>query len=118
VTILLQNGPFALFFAFAIAHALSDFPLQGDYLAREKQRSSAGSTHEWFIALTAHSLIHAGGAWLVSGSVVIGAAELVLHWLIDFGKGEGKFGYIADQLLHLACKAGYVVAMWQGFVHA
>ena len=116
MSILLQNGPLALFFAFAIAHALADFPLQGDYLAREKQRSKAGSSREWFVALTAHSLIHSGGVWLVSGSVLLGAAELFLHWLIDFGKGEGKFGYIADQSLHLGCKVGYVAIMAAGFV--
>jgi hypothetical protein len=114
VSILLQHGPFALFFAFAISHALADFPLQGDYLARTKQRSKAGTPAEWFIALTAHSLIHAGGIWLVSGSVLFGAAEFVLHWLIDFGKGEGKYGYVADQTLHLSCKAAYVVLMATG----
>lgn len=114
MTILLQNGPFALFFAFAIAHALADFPLQGDYLAREKQRSNAASSREWFIALTAHSLIHAGGVWIVSGSVVLAAVELFMHWLIDLGKGEGKYGYATDQLLHLACKGVYVVILAQG----
>nr|WP_226895461.1 DUF3307 domain-containing protein [Luteolibacter marinus] len=105
-----------MFFAFAIAHAMADFPLQGDYLAREKQRKHAGSSLQWFIALTAHSLIHAGGVWLVSGSVVLGAVELVLHWLIDLGKGEGKYGYAADQLLHLGCKAAYVAILAAGII--
>jgi Protein of unknown function (DUF3307) len=116
VSILLQNGPLALFFAFAISHALADFPLQGDYLAREKQRSKAASSLEWFIALTAHSLIHAGGVWLVSGRVGFGVAEFFLHWLIDFGKGEGKYGYATDQTLHLSCKVAYVVVMVTGVV--
>lgn len=116
MSILLQNGPLALFFAFAIAHALADFPLQGDYLAREKQRSTAGSSLEWFIALTAHALIHAGGVWLVSGRVGFGVAEFILHWLIDFGKGEGKYGYATDQALHLICKLTYVVFMVKGIV--
>lgn len=117
MTILSQNGPFALFFAFAIAHVLADFPLQGDYLAREKQRSTAGGMWEWLIALTSHSLIHAGGVWLVSGSVILGAAELVLHWLIDFGKGEGKYGLASDQGLHLGCKMFYVVLIATGVIH-
>ena len=114
MTILLQSGPLALFFAFAISHALADFPLQGDYLARVKQRSKADSMPEWFIALTAHSLIHAGGVWLVTGSVTLAAIELLLHWLIDLGKGEGYYGYVADQVLHLTCKVVYVIVLANG----
>ncbi|WP_367873520.1 DUF3307 domain-containing protein [Luteolibacter sp. Populi] len=118
MSIFSHDGALALLFAFAIAHALADFPLQGDYLAREKQRSTATGTKEWLIALTAHALIHSGGVWIVSGSVLLGAIELCMHWLIDFGKGEGKYGYVADQLLHLSCKAGYVIAISQGLIHA
>lgn len=109
---LYSSNPFALFFAFAIAHALADYPLQGDYLARMKVRSQAGSISEWLSALTAHSLVQAGGVWLVSGSALLGLAELCLHWLIDLGKGEGKFGYLTDQLLHLGCKLIYVVVIY------
>lgn len=111
MSILEQSGPLALFFAFAIAHALADFPLQGEYLAKSKVRRTARDRQEWFIALTAHSLIHGGAVWLISGSPVLGAAEVVLHGLIDFGKGEEKFDLATDQVLHLTCKAGYVVAL-------
>jgi hypothetical protein len=114
VNILLQSGPLALFFAFAISHALADFPLQGDYLARTKQRRQAANVPEWLIALTAHSLIHAGGVWLISGSVLLATVELVLHWLIDLGKGEGYYGYVADQALHLGCKVAYVILLATG----
>lgn len=116
MNILSDSGPFALFFAFAIAHALADYPLQGDYLARMKVRDQAGNPMEWFIALTAHSLVQAGGVWIVSGSPLLGLVELCLHWLIDLGKGEGKFGYLVDQLLHLACKLAYVVVLVLGVV--
>lgn len=118
MTLLLQHGPLGLFFAFAIAHALADFPLQGDYLARVKQRRNASTTFEWIAALTAHSLIHAGAMWIVSGSILIGVIELALHWLIDFGKGEGKYGYATDQALHLSCKVGYTIVMAMGLLHA
>lgn len=118
MNILSQSGPFALFFAFAIAHALADFPLQGDYLARMKRRDQASTPSEWIIALSAHSLVQAGGVWLVSGSALLGATELGLHWLIDLGKGEGKFGYATDQFLHLACKLAYVVVLFLGIVAA
>ena len=116
MNILSHSGPFALFFAFAIAHALADFPLQGDYLARMKVREQASKTSEWVISLTAHSLVQAGGVWIVSGSVLLGVTELVLHWLIDLGKGEGKFGYVTDQVLHIACKVAYVIVLVLGWV--
>lgn len=108
---LILQGPLALFCAFVVAHALADFPLQGAYLARQKVRSQAGMPEEWVVALTAHSVIHAGGVWLVSGSLGFAAAELVLHCLIDIGKGENKFGLITDQLFHLGCKLAYVIVL-------
>lgn len=112
---LLQQGPLALFAAFAVLHFVADFPLQGDYLARHKVRSNAGGVADWLVALCAHSAIQAGGVWLVSGSPVFAAVEFVLHGVIDIAKGEGRFGLIADQLLHLACKLGYVlVIIWGG----
>ncbi len=109
-------GPLPLFFAFAIAHALGDFPLQGDYIAREKCRRTAANRQSWFIALTAHSLIHSGLVWIISGSVMIAVAELCLHWLIDFGKGEGGYDDATDQLLHLLCKVVYVIVLTAGLL--
>lgn len=111
MNILAEQGPLALFAAFLVAHALCDFPLQGAYLSKQKIRKQAGSFAEWLVALSAHCVIHAGAVWLVSGSLLLGAVELVLHSLIDTGKGEGKFGILTDQILHLLCKLGYVVVL-------
>lgn len=107
-------------FAFLVLHALADFGLQGPFLARAKHRRADLSEYfgeevpplVWVHVLTAHALMHAGGVWLVSGSVVLGAAELVLHWVIDLAKGEGKFGFQVDQALHIACKIAYVAALF------
>jgi hypothetical protein len=103
-----------MFFALAVFHALADFPLQGDYLARQKVRSTADGTSEWLVALTAHSLIHAGAVWLVTGSKLLGLAELILHALIDAAKGRGAFSHLTDQLLHLGCKLVYAggIYLW------
>lgn len=110
-----EHGPPALIAGFVIMHALADFPLQGDYIAKQKCRKQADNLSVWIVALSAHSVIHAGGVWLVSGSLAFALAELVLHALIDVCKGEGKFGLIADQLLHLACKVVYVVLLAFGW---
>ena len=110
MTILAEHGPWALFFAFAIAHALADYPLQGEWLAKHKARGGPDGG-DWWLALAAHSLIHAGGVWLVSGNPILAAVELAAHMLIDHGKGAGWYGLKTDQLLHLLCKAVYVSFM-------
>jgi uncharacterized membrane protein YGL010W len=115
VSYFIEQGPLALLTGFFIGHALGDFPLQGDYLAKHKVRSQAGSIGVWIIALSAHSLIHAGAVWLVSGSLFFCMAELLLHALIDFCKGEGRFGIVTDQVLHLACKVVYVPLLVMGW---
>lgn len=92
-------------------HALADFPLQGDYIAKQKSRAQADNVQIWIVALSAHSVIHAGGVWLISGSLGLGMVELVTHAAIDVAKGEGKFGLVTDQLLHLGCKVVYAVLL-------
>jgi hypothetical protein len=101
-----------------VAHSLCDYPLQGDYLSVAKRRGSGLET-PWWIALTAHALIHAGAVALVTGSILLGLAELIAHWSIDFAKCEGWFtpdwpfewtmaaqrrAFTIDQALHVACK--------------
>jgi hypothetical protein len=114
VNFLIEQGPLALFAAFVVMHALGDFPLQGDYIAKQKARRHADSTSAWVVALSAHCVIHGGGVWLLTGSLAFGFTEVILHGLIDIGKGEGKFGLMADQLLHLACKVVYAVILGYG----
>lgn len=107
-----------VFFAMVIGHALADYPLQGRFLSMAKNRHADVSClfggekpprGIWIHALTAHSLIHAGMVWLLTGSVALGLVELVLHWLIDFAKCEKLMNFTVDQLLHVACKAGYAL---------
>lgn len=114
MNILADYGPVGLLFAFSIGHAVADYSLQSDYMAREKVRSQAANRASWVMALSAHALVHAGVVWLISGSMVLGAAELALHWMIDLAKGERRIGLVTDQLMHLACKGGYVLALVYG----
>ncbi len=114
-----------LLFAFVICHALGDFPLQGAFLARFKNRhfppKELGVNEEappslWIYCLTYHSLIHAGFVWLITGSVILGLAELAVHWLIDFVKCERWTNFHTDQLLHLATKLAYAALVYFGLV--
>ena len=55
--------------------------------------------------------MHAGAVWAITGSFMIGIAELVLHWIIDYIKCEGITNIHTDQLLHILCRVGYVIAI-------
>ena len=106
-----------VFLALLIAHALCDHPLQGQFLALHKNRHYRPQNSDlpprtlWLYCLSCHSLIHAGGVWLVTGSYVLGIIELVLHWLIDFLKEEKIITLHVDQLLHVTCKVIYIIAL-------
>jgi hypothetical protein len=98
-----------LFLKLLAAHCLADYPLQGDFLARAKNHRAPIGGVPWVQALAAHAVIQGGAVWLVTGSLALGAFETFAHALIDFGKNQGWYGYHADQFLHVACKALYVL---------
>lgn len=110
-----------LLFALVIGHAIADYPLQGEFLSVVKNRHASidrffppGKVPKgmWIHALTAHSIIHAAPVWILTGSVSLAAAEIVLHWLIDYAKCEDWTGFTTDQCLHVLCKVLYVVALF------
>jgi hypothetical protein len=93
-----------MLFWLLVGHALADYPLQGDFLAKAKNRSAPIAGVPWWQALSAHALIHGGMVAAITGSVWLGVAETVAHWLIDDVKCRGRIGFNADQGLHVACK--------------
>ena len=97
-----------------IGHALCDYPLQGDFIGKFKSPRVPSPVKEtiWPYLLTAHSLIHAGAVWLITGSPFAGIEEFVTHWQIDLGKSLGYFGFHTDQVLHVACKVLWALALW------
>ncbi len=112
-----------LLFALLIGHFLGDYPLQGEFLALHKDRHyrRPGEGYllprkVWIHCLIAHSFIHAGFVWLITGRFVFALAEVVLHACIDAMKCEKITSYHTDQLLHLLCKATYVTALVMGWL--
>lgn len=104
-------GLISLMFWLLCGHALADFALQSDAMAKGKNRHRKttpppGATYTpcWYYWLTAHALIHGGMVALITGSVGLGIAETVAHWCIDFGKCENWYGIHSDQYFHLVCK--------------
>ncbi len=112
-----------LLFALVIVHALADFPLQGEFLSKYKNRHcppdpecGALPPSLWIYCLTAHALIHAGFLWIVTGSAFLAAAEVVIHWVTDFAKCEKWTNFHTDQFLHFFIRIVYVALLWSGIV--
>lgn len=91
-------------FLLLAAHALCDYPLQGDFLARGKNHKAPLPGVPWYQCLAAHALIHGGAVSLITGSLGLGIAETLAHAAIDYGKSTGLYGFDADQALHVGCK--------------
>lgn len=106
-----------LFLKLMVGHAIADFWAQSDALAKMKNRNRDSASFcppgqkpqtVWPYALTAHALMHGAAVWVITGSMWLGLAETVAHWLIDFGKCENWYGIHADQAMHAGCKAFWV----------
>lgn len=93
-----------LFAALIVGHALCDYPLQGDFLARAKNRTMPIPGVPWYQALGAHAAIHGGAVALITGMPLLGVAETLLHAFIDDAKCRGKIGFNTDQAAHVFCK--------------
>ena len=108
----------AIFLLFA-AHALMDYPLQGEFLSNCKNRHFLLQRQDptrpvsiWPICMTAHCLLHAVMVWAVTGCFVLCLVELALHWIIDFAKCEKWTTFHQDQGLHLLSKIAYVAVIF------
>lgn len=85
-------------------HALCDYPLQGDFLARGKNHKTPIDGIPFYHCLFAHALIHAGMVYLVTGSTACALGELVIHTVTDYAKCDGMISFNQDQAMHYACK--------------
>lgn len=104
--------PMLMLIALLMAHALADYPLQGDFLAKAKNRTAPVPGVPWQQALGAHSVIHGGAVALITGIWWLGVAEVVAHWLTDDAKCRGRISFNVDQIIHVECKlAWWIIAM-------
>lgn len=101
------------FFQLLVDHALADFVLQQEAMSAGKNRHNeihgkkGSGFPAWYYWLSAHALIHGGVVYIITGSLLLGVVETLLHWLIDFSKCEGWLNFHQDQALHVGCKLGY-----------
>ena len=110
------------FLLLCAGHALCDYPLQGDFLAKGKNRWKAIPGVPWYQCLFAHALIHAGMVYLITGVLWMGLAELAIHAFVDYAKCAEWFGsqtygteginssaFNIDQAIHYGCKLLWAV---------
>ncbi|UWQ30246.1 DUF3307 domain-containing protein [Leisingera sp. M523] len=90
------------------AHMLADYPLQGDFLSKAKNHTAPIPGVPWYQALVAHSAIHAGAVFLITGSVLLALAEFIVHAATDHAKCAGRISYNTDQAVHIGCKVLWV----------
>lgn len=100
----------AMFAALVAAHALCDYPLQGDFLTKAKNRAAPIPGVPWWQALGAHASIHGGAVGLITGVWWLGLLEFVAHFIVDDLKCRGNLTFNQDQALHILCKALWVAA--------
>lgn len=100
-----------LFAILLLCHFLADFPLQGEYVAKNK--SPLSGTPEWRYILFSHGFIHGGLTLIVllyfgvvpMIALVVSGIEVALHCWIDARKCRLNLTYLEDQALHILTKA-------------
>lgn len=105
-----------------MGHALADFALQSDTMAKGKIRHKKPEyltpgqkyTTCWLYWLFAHALIHGGVVWIITSSPILGILETIFHLSLDGLTGEGLTTPHQDQLLHVATKFLYCVMLING----
>ncbi|QIG68789.1 hypothetical protein EVB68_052 [Rhizobium phage RHph_Y2_6] len=101
-------------------HYIADYPLQGDFLAVQKNPYLPEEKRyaPWKEAMRAHCAIHGLFVGILTGSVLLGLLEALVHTFIDVFKCAGIFGYRTDQYLHLGFKLLWTAVAYYCFTHS
>ena len=93
------------------AHFLLDYPLQGDFLAKAKNRHDPIPHVPWYQAMFAHTAMHGIAVGLITGIPLLAVLEMAVHWWTDDMKCKGELTYNQDQAIHIACKIVWVMLL-------
>lgn len=93
-------------------HALADYPLQGEFLAKGKNHRAPLPGVPWWHCLLAHASIHGALVGLIVGyftgivwlAIMLGLLEFAVHAVVDYVKCDGWIDIHLDQALHVWCK--------------
>ncbi len=108
---------FEIIFLLIFLHALGDFALQSESMAKGKNRHNKctfvpeGQKFKkcWPYWLLSHALIQGGLIFIFIGNLIIALNEFGLHFIIDFIKCENITNPHHDQFLHFFCRICYSI---------
>lgn len=103
---------FELVFMLVAVHCLCDYSLQNDFIAHAKNNNTALGKLYWKWVLPGHGLIHGLGVYIVTGSIVFGIIETILHTLVDHWKNQNYITFNTDQTIHIVIKLWYVAVIY------
>lgn len=94
-----------LLFLLIAFHFVCDYSLQSDFIAVGKNPANPQTNGvPWYWIMTSHAFVHGAAVAILTQSVLLGLAEVVIHFVIDVGKCKKLINADQDQCLHLACK--------------
>lgn len=92
------------FLILVFLHFLADYSLQGDYMARAKNKYNPIAGTPWYQAMGAHCFIHGMFVFLITGSIILLVLEFIVHFSTDLAKCKGQISYNTDQGIHIFSK--------------
>ena len=101
-----------LLFLLIVGHAVADYALQSDWMAKAKNPATAQPGVPWWSVMAAHCLIHGGTVWYATGMLLPACFEVVAHFFIDRAKCDKEMGFLADQTLHLTGRFVIAMTVW------
>lgn len=93
-------------------HIFGDYVFQTEKMSRlknpiQKEWAEGGYRESWKLWLFAHAMIHGSLVALVTGSVLLGTAEVVVHFTSDQLKCRKVIGHDMDQAVHYLSKIAW-----------
>lgn len=98
----------SMFLALLFFHFLFDYPLQGDFISRAKNRTNPIPGVPWQQAMFAHGFMHGFAVWIVTGLWTLAILEMFVHVITDDLKCRNVLTFNQDQFIHILSKALWV----------
>lgn len=105
--LLADAGFIEILFWLIVGHAACDFAFQTDWMAKSKDPWHGESSGRWPHALFAHCILQGGAVAMITGSITLAIAEVVIHLVVDIAKCRGLVNLHCDQAIHIACKVSW-----------
>lgn len=104
-----------ILFLMLMAHAVCDFALQSDWMAKAKASIVQSAGLPWWYVMAMHCLINAAGVYAVAAYVgvsaplcaMLAALEYIAHFATDATKRRLYISAISDQAFHVVAKAAW-----------